>query len=176
MIYLALFLFIEYGCDSSWCCFIIFNCSLTTPKKCPCIWHNLSTIATCTSPLLEGRNAILRGRPSHVEGRAICKAKAFSLSNFKIKRISFTWTLFFSSQPTATTCLVWAGAERGAYASPSAVKGRWDNAGYAMLMSPKRGETVVLGYHCPGDMVLRMGTVLAIPCFSVFFALLLALA
>ena len=35
--------------------------------------------------------------------------------------------------------------------------------GYAMLMSPNKGETAVHGYHCPGDMVVRMRTVLAIP-------------
>ena len=35
--------------------------------------------------------------------------------------------------------------------------------GYAMLMSPNKGETAVHGCHCPGDMVVRMRTVLAIP-------------
>ena len=43
--------------------------------------------------------------------------------------------------------------------------------GYAMLMSPNKGETAVHGCHCPGDMVVRKRTVLAIPrgwhvCFS----------
>ena len=28
--------------------------------------------------------------------------------------------------------------------------------GYAMLMSPKKGETVVCGCHCPGDIAVRM--------------------
>ena len=32
-----------------------------------------------------------------------------------------------------------------------------------MLMSPNKGETAVHGCHCPGDMVVRMRTVLAIP-------------
>ena len=30
-------------------------------------------------------------------------------------------------------------------------------------MSPNKGETAVHGCHCPGDMVVRMRTVLAIP-------------
>ena len=34
---------------------------------------------------------------------------------------------------------------------------------FAMLMSPNKGETAVHGCHCPGDMVVRMRTVLAIP-------------
>ena len=32
-----------------------------------------------------------------------------------------------------------------------------------MLISPNKGETAVHGCHCPGDMVVRMRTVLAIP-------------
>ena len=28
--------------------------------------------------------------------------------------------------------------------------------GYAMLMSPYKGETAVHGCHCPGDMAVRM--------------------
>ena len=35
--------------------------------------------------------------------------------------------------------------------------------GYAMLMSPSEGETVVHGCHCPGDMAVRMRDVLARP-------------
>ena len=35
--------------------------------------------------------------------------------------------------------------------------------GYAMLMSPNKGETAVHGCHCPGDMVVRMRKILAIP-------------
>ena len=34
--------------------------------------------------------------------------------------------------------------------------------GYAMLMSPNKGETAVHGCQCPGDMVVRMRKVLAI--------------
>ena len=53
-----------------------------------------------------------------------------------------------------------------------------DRAGYVMLMSPKKGETAVHGCHCPGDMVVRIRTVLAIPrswyvCFSAYFAQML---
>ena len=44
---------------------------------------------------------------------------------------------------------------------PSPWYGQYD--GYAMLMSPNKGETAVHGCHCPGDMVVRMRTVLAIP-------------
>ena len=35
--------------------------------------------------------------------------------------------------------------------------------GYALLMSPNKGETAVHGCHCRGDMVLRMLKVMAIP-------------
>ena len=34
---------------------------------------------------------------------------------------------------------------------------------YAMLMNPNKGEIAVYGCHCPGDMVLRMRRVMAIP-------------
>ena len=33
--------------------------------------------------------------------------------------------------------------------------------GYAMPMSPSKGETAVLGGHCPGDMAVHMCKVLA---------------
>ena len=33
----------------------------------------------------------------------------------------------------------------------------------AKLMSPNKGETAVHGCHCPGDLVVRMRKVLAIP-------------
>ena len=44
-------------------------------------------------------------------------------------------------------------------------------------ISHKRGETAVHGCHCPGDMVVRMRRVSAIPriwyvCFTTFFALI----
>ena len=42
--------------------------------------------------------------------------------------------------------------------------------GYAMLESPKRGETAVHGYHCPVDMVVHMRKVLGIP-WSLYCAL-----
>ena len=32
---------------------------------------------------------------------------------------------------------------------------------YAMLMRPSKAETAVHGCHCPGDMAVRMGKVLA---------------
>ena len=35
--------------------------------------------------------------------------------------------------------------------------------GYAMLMSPNKGETAVHDCHCPGDMAVRMREVLARP-------------
>ena len=35
--------------------------------------------------------------------------------------------------------------------------------GYAMLMSPKKGETAVHGYHYPVDTVVHMRKVLGIP-------------
>ena len=35
--------------------------------------------------------------------------------------------------------------------------------GYAMLMSPNKGEITVHGCHCRGDMVVRMCKVLAVP-------------
>ena len=35
--------------------------------------------------------------------------------------------------------------------------------GYAMLMSPNKGETAVHDYHCQGDMAVRMREVLARP-------------
>lgn len=35
--------------------------------------------------------------------------------------------------------------------------------GYAMLMSPSRGETAVHGCHCPDDMAVHMCEVLARP-------------
>ena len=35
--------------------------------------------------------------------------------------------------------------------------------GYAILMSSNKGETAVHGCHCPGDMAVRMGQVLARP-------------
>ena len=35
--------------------------------------------------------------------------------------------------------------------------------GYAMLMSPNKGEIAVHGCHCPGDMVVRMRKVMTIP-------------
>ena len=35
--------------------------------------------------------------------------------------------------------------------------------GYAMLMSPNKGETAVHGYHCPRDMTVRMREVMARP-------------
>ena len=57
------------------------------------------------------------------------------------------------------------------FALASAVKGlsytgyfpvHWPD-GYAKLMSPNKGEITVHGCHCPGDMVVRMRKVLAIP-------------
>ena len=67
------------------------------------------------------------------------------------------------------------------FALASAVKGlsytgyfpvHWPD-GYAKLMSPNKDEITVHGCHCPGDMVVRMRKVLAIPwswyvCFSAF--------
>jgi len=35
--------------------------------------------------------------------------------------------------------------------------------GYAMLLSPKKGETAVHGCHCPVDTVVYMRKVLGIP-------------
>ena len=35
--------------------------------------------------------------------------------------------------------------------------------GYAMLMSPRQGETAVHGCHCPSDMAVRMREVMARP-------------
>ena len=35
--------------------------------------------------------------------------------------------------------------------------------GYAMLMSPNKGETAVHGCHCRGDMAVRMRKALAVP-------------
>ena len=35
--------------------------------------------------------------------------------------------------------------------------------GYTMLMRPNKAETAVHGCHCPGDMAVRMGKVLARP-------------
>ena len=35
--------------------------------------------------------------------------------------------------------------------------------GYAMLLSPKKGETAVHGYHCQVDMVVHIRKVLGIP-------------
>ena len=39
--------------------------------------------------------------------------------------------------------------------------------GYAMPMRPNKAETAVHGFHCPGDMAVRMGKVLAKPWFGV---------
>ena len=39
--------------------------------------------------------------------------------------------------------------------------------GYAMLMSPRQGETAVHGCHCPRDMALRMREVMARPWIGV---------
>ena len=52
----------------------------------------------------------------------------------------------------------------------SAVKGLWYTGifpihwpdGYAMLMSPNKGETAVHGGHCRGDVAVRMRKVLSI--------------
>ena len=35
--------------------------------------------------------------------------------------------------------------------------------GYAMLMSPRQGETAVHGCHCPRDMAVRMREIMARP-------------
>ena len=35
--------------------------------------------------------------------------------------------------------------------------------GFAMVMSPSNGETAVHGSHCPGDIVVRIHKVLALP-------------
>ena len=48
--------------------------------------------------------------------------------------------------------------------------------GYAMLMSPNKGETAVHGCHCPGDMVVRMSKVLTRPWVGVFVPLALSLS
>ena len=40
--------------------------------------------------------------------------------------------------------------------------------GYAMLMSPNKGETAVHDCHCPGDMAVRMREVLARPWVGVY--------
>ena len=48
--------------------------------------------------------------------------------------------------------------------------------GYAMLMSPNKGETAVHGCHCPGDMAVRMREVLARPWVGVFVPLALSLS
>ena len=53
----------------------------------------------------------------------------------------------------------------------SAVKSLWYTGifpvhwpdGYAMLISPNKGETAVHGCHCPGDMAVRMREALARP-------------
>ena len=52
--------------------------------------------------------------------------------------------------------------------------------GYAMLMSPNKGETAVHGCHCRGNMVLRMLKVMGIPrswyvCFSAVILVLMNL-
>ena len=44
--------------------------------------------------------------------------------------------------------------------SPTACVWRWDLQKTCVL---NKGETAVHGCHCPGDMVVRMGKVLAIP-------------
>ena len=45
-----------------------------------------------------------------------------------------------------------------------------------MLMNPKKGETAVHGYHCPGDMAVRMREVLARPWVGVCVPLALNLS
>ena len=47
--------------------------------------------------------------------------------------------------------------------------------GYAMLMSRNADETVVHGYHCPGDMAVRMREVLVRPWVSLRMPLVLNL-
>ena len=48
--------------------------------------------------------------------------------------------------------------------------------GYAMLMSPNKGETAVHDCHCPGDMAVRMCEVLARPWVGVYVPLALNLS
>ena len=52
------------------------------------------------------------------------------------------------------TCVLWRVPDT----RPS---GRSVPDGYAMLMRPNKAETAVHGCHCPGDMAVRMRTVLA---------------
>ena len=48
--------------------------------------------------------------------------------------------------------------------------------GYAMLMSHSKGETAVLGCHCPSDMAVHMCKVLARPWVGVCVPFALSLA
>ena len=66
----------------------------------------------------------------------------------------------------------------------SAVKSLWyagifpvhSPDGYAMLMSPNKGETAVHGCHCPGNMAVRMRELLVRPWVGVCVPLALSLS
>ena len=45
-----------------------------------------------------------------------------------------------------------------------------------MLMSPNKGKPAVRGYHCPGDMAVRMREVLARPWVGVCVPIALSLS
>ena len=47
--------------------------------------------------------------------------------------------------------------------------------GFAMLMSPNKGETAVHGCHCLGHMAVRVCEVLARPCVGIYVPLALNL-
>ena len=69
------------------------------------------------------------------------------------------------SQPTAPRCVVWSwhlttrlGRKGSLYTSfPRSL-----TDGYAMLMSPSKGETAVHGCHCLRDMAVRMCEVITV--------------
>ena len=73
---------------------------------------------------------------------------------------------------------------KGMLALALAVKGLWYTGifpvqwpdGYAMLMSPNKGETAVHGCHCPSYMAVRMREVLARPWVGVCVPLALSLS
>ena len=83
------------------------------------------------------------------------------------------------SQPAAPTV---CGVELALISLASAGKGLLQTGfplsltdGYAILMSPSKGETAVHGGHCPRDMAVRMREVLARPWVGVCVPLALSL-
>ena len=97
------------------------------------------------------------------------KSKALERYFRKFRRNSKTrnvnlYFFFVRTTPLVAPKMVNLAPKRNAtYMSDTRVNpAHWPD-GYAMLMSPNKGETAVHGCHCPGDMVVRMRKVPAIP-------------